>query len=84
MHQQKPCKANKSLSIETTTLYCEAIKKNLKRVIKTNTINLIKTPHTRMIVYIATASAVVRPAQLKEKNKLIHQSKAQETFITLP
>lgn len=83
MHQQKPCKANKSPSIVTTTLSCEAIKKNLKRVIKTNTINLIKTPNTRMIVYIATASAVVRPAKLKEKTKLIHQSKDQETIITL-
>jgi hypothetical protein len=37
-----------------------------------------------MIVYIATASAVARPAKLKgKKKKLIHQSKAQETFITL-
>jgi hypothetical protein len=36
-----------------------------------------------MIVYIATASAVARPEKLKGKKKLIHQSKAQETFITL-
>lgn len=38
-------------------------------MIKTNTINLIKPSNTRMIVYIATASAVVRPAKLKGKKK---------------
>lgn len=53
--QQKPKHSHKNIQS------WEAFKKNLKWMIRTNTINLIKTSNTRMIVYIATASAVARP-----------------------
>lgn len=80
MHQQKPCKANKSLSIETTTLSCEAIKKNLKRVIKTNTINLIKT----LLIFINCHQYLADIYFLYRATiSNCHQSKAQKTFITL-
>lgn len=53
--QQKPKHSHNNI------LSREPFKKNLKWMIRTNTINLIKTSNTRMIVYIATASAVARP-----------------------